>query len=89
MPYRIVRQFRNYALCAYVVDLCICLRVYPPVDGGVSQAMLIVTTGAFQLINWNNVGMLLVTLFAVEVLVSVAFMVSDLRATLSRGAADD
>lgn len=89
LPYRIVRQFRNYALCAYVVDLCICLTVYPPVDGGLNQAMLIVTTGAFQLVNWGNVLMLVVTLFAVEILVSIAFMVNDLRITLGRGAAHD
>jgi len=89
LPYRIVRQFRNYSLCAYVVDLCICLTVYPPVDGGFAQAILILTTGAFRLVNWGNVGMLLVTLFAVEVLVSIAFMVSDLRDTLARGEAHD
>lgn len=89
LPYRIVRQFRQFALFAYVVDLCICLTVYPPVDGGISKMMLIITTGAFQLINWGNVLMLLVTLFAVEVLVTIAFMVADLRATLAKGEVND
>ena len=82
LPYSLVRNFRNAALFAYLIDICICLRVYPPVDGGIDQALLILTTGAFQLVDWGNVGMLLVTLFAVEALVWLALRISELRSAL-------
>jgi len=85
LPYSLVRNFRNAALFAYLIDICICLRVYPPVDGGIDQALLILTTGAFQLVDWGNVGMLLVTLFAVEALVWLALRISELRSALSGG----
>ena len=86
LPYQIVRQFRNAALGAYTVDLLICLRVYPPVENA-AQAFMILSTGAWQLVDWGNVGLLLITLFAVEILVSLALMVKNLREILSGGAA--
>ncbi len=85
LPYQIVRQFRNAALGAYTVDLLICLRVYPPVENA-AQAFMILSTGAWQLVDWGNVGLLFITLFAVEILVTLALMVKNLREILSGGA---
>ncbi|MBD2156027.1 hypothetical protein [Leptolyngbya sp. FACHB-16] len=87
LPYRLVRQFRQYALFAYTVDLFICLAVYPPVDGSVGRLLLVLSTGAFQLLNWQNILLLLVTLFAIEILVGIGFMVADLRAAIARSTA--
>ncbi|MBD2092564.1 hypothetical protein H6F67_22200 [Microcoleus sp. FACHB-1515] len=88
-PTLTIRKARNLALFAYTADFLICLSVYPPVDGGVSQFLFVVATGQFQLINWSNVALMMTTLFAFEAIVHMLFFLAHITwyYRLSRSAA--
>ncbi|MBD2168618.1 hypothetical protein H6G04_30015 [Calothrix membranacea FACHB-236] len=72
-PLLSIRGARNAANFTYVIDLFVCLSIYPPIDGGGLKFLFILLTGQFQLIDWANVCFLVVTLFAVEVLLKLLF----------------
>lgn len=78
MPLLTMRNARQSKLIAYTIDLCICITVYPPVDGGFSELMIVLLTGQWSLIDWANVAALVATLFVVEWVVDFMFWVSDI-----------
>jgi len=80
LPYDLVLHFRNAATFASIADLILCFMVYRPIDGGVQQALLIIYIGAYQLIDWQNVIMLLFTLFAFNRMVLLLLQLSELKA---------
>lgn len=71
-PLQTVTTARNWALAAYAVDFCICLLIYPPVNGGFTRFLYVLASGQMQLVNWGNVAMMIVTLFVIEIIVKIA-----------------
>lgn len=78
LPLRTMRDARRAKLIAYSVDLCVCIWIYPPTDGGLGRLMVVLLTGQWSLIDWGNVVALVATLFIVEVIVDILFWISDL-----------
>lgn len=68
-PMLTVSTARTYSLFVYVIDFLICLAVYPPCDGGFTQFFFLLMTGQFSALNWYNIGLTAVTLFAVEIII--------------------
>ncbi|MBD2057890.1 hypothetical protein H6F88_18005 [Oculatella sp. FACHB-28] len=78
MPLLTMHNARQTKLVAYTIDLCVCLTIYPPVDGGFGRLMIVLLTGQWSLIDWANVAALVATLFVVEWIVNFLFWVSDI-----------
>lgn len=68
-PLLSLRSANRASLFAYIVDLAICLSVYPPVDGGFGKLLFILFTGQWGLISWANVALIVVMLFCFETMV--------------------
>ncbi len=75
LPVRHYKDFKQLAFFAYTVDFLICFAVYPPVQGGLSKLFFVLMSGQFGLIDWKNVALAVVTLFAIEVTLQIIFMV--------------
>ncbi|BAY78748.1 hypothetical protein NIES25_52250 [Nostoc linckia NIES-25] len=78
-PVLTISRARTAGLFAYVVDFLICMIVYPPVKGGFSDLMFIITTGQFNKIDWTNVVMLLLTIYIVEICVKFLFWLAQIK----------
>ncbi|MEH2201238.1 hypothetical protein [Nostoc sp.] len=79
---------RNLALFVYAIDFCFCALVYPPCKGGFGQLMFILASGQWGQIDWKNVTLLIVTLFAIEAIIHLIFWLGEIayfmRASHSR-----
>lgn len=64
---------RNLALFAYAIDFLICIIVYPPVRGGFGQLMFVLFTGQWNRLDWGNIALLIITLFAIETIIRLLF----------------
>lgn len=78
MPLLTMKNARQTKLIAYTIDLCVCITIYPPVDGGFGRLMIVLLTGQWSLIDWANVAALIATLFVVEWIVNFLFWVADI-----------
>jgi hypothetical protein len=75
LPVKHYRDFKQLAFFAYTVDFLICFAVYPPVEGGFSRLFFVLLSGQFGAIDWQNVALANVTLFAIEATLKIIFMV--------------
>ena len=75
LPVKHYKDFKQLAFFAYTVDFLICFSVYPPVEGGLSKLFFVLMSGQFGLIDWKNVMLAVVTLFAIEATLKIIFMV--------------
>jgi len=75
LPVKHYRDFKQLAFFAYTVDFLICFAVYPPVNGGFGKLFFVLLSGQFGAIDWKNVALAIVTLFAIEATLKVIFMV--------------
>lgn len=67
LPMRFIATARRLRVWVYLLDLVICLAVYPPVSvGGIDRLFYVMTAGLWGLLDWGNIVMLFATLFAVE-----------------------
>jgi len=78
IPTRAMRVLRKMRLFVYALDFLICLWIYPPVDGGFDSLMLVLATGQLGQLNIPNCVLLLSSLFAIEILLIVLFIVGDI-----------
>lgn len=69
LPVSVISNSRYWALGAYTVDFLICVSVYPPTQGGFGDLMFVLMTGQWLLLDWKNLVMIGVSLFAVEAIV--------------------
>ncbi|NDJ21002.1 hypothetical protein GS682_04945 [Nostoc sp. B(2019)] len=69
---------RNLALFVYAIDFCFCALVYPPCEDGFGQLMFILASGQWGQIDWKNVTLLLVTLFAIEAIIKLIFWLGEI-----------
>jgi hypothetical protein len=75
LPVKHYKDFKQLAFFAYTVDFIICFAVYPPVEGGFGKLFFVLLSGQFGLIDWKNVALAVVTLFAIEATLKIIFMV--------------
>ena len=64
---------RNLALFTYAIDFLICTVVYPPCKGGFGQLMFILVSGQWTRLDWGNIALLMITLFAIEIIINLLF----------------
>ncbi|MBD1925772.1 hypothetical protein H6F74_05675 [Trichocoleus sp. FACHB-90] len=72
-PSLTIARARTAALFVYAIDFCICLLVYPPAPGGFRNFVFLMSTGQYGRLDWQNIVMLLLTLFAIEGIVRLLF----------------
>lgn len=72
-PTLTMRASRNLALMTYTVDFLVCMIVYPPVPGGFGRLLFILGSGQWNRLDWGNIALLVITLFAIEVIVRLLF----------------
>ncbi|BAY78369.1 hypothetical protein NIES25_48430 [Nostoc linckia NIES-25] len=73
LPLQSMRKARTYAKVAYGVDAVFCGIAYPPIAGGdIGQLFFVLLTGQWHLIDWGAVALMLITMFAIEILLNVA-----------------
>lgn len=77
-PMLTVTKARNFSLFVYAIDFMICLLVYPPADGGFSNFFFLLMTGQFMALNWVNIALLVVTLYAIEAIVHLLFFLGQI-----------
>ena len=68
---------RNLALLTYAIDFLICTVVYPPCKGGFGQLMFILVSGDWTRLDWGNIALLMITLFAIEIIINLLFWFSE------------
>lgn len=69
LPLVIVRHIKFAQIFTYTVDFFLLLLIYPPVQGDAFQFLFTLAMGDWQGVNWFNVWMGFVTLFACELIV--------------------
>ena len=68
---------RNAALFCYVIDFLVVSSVYPPAKN-FGTAVFYIMSGQFSRLNWTNIFYLLITLFAVELLIRFLFWLGEI-----------
>ena len=76
LPTSVISNMEILKIFTYTVDFCICLTVYSPVRSGrFTDFIFLLTIGQWNKILWDNVVLALITLFAIEVIVSLIIWV--------------
>ncbi|MCC5633448.1 hypothetical protein LC613_38960 [Nostoc sphaeroides CHAB 2801] len=79
LPISVVSNLEVLKIFTYTVDFLICLTVYSPVESGkISDLIFILATGQWGKLDYGNLALALVTLFAIEVIVSLIIWVGKL-----------
>lgn len=79
MPTSMIRNLERLRIGVYVLDFLICFTVYSPVASGKIQDFFwIIATGQWDKINYGNLMLAAITLFAVELIVSLIIWVGKL-----------
>ncbi len=72
LPTSIVSKLETLKVFTYTADFLICLTVYSPVESGkFTDFFFALTTGQFQELDYLNIVKAVITLFAIEVVVSL------------------
>jgi len=69
LPLVVVRHLKFAQIFTYTVDFLLLLLIYPPVTGNTSDFLFTLAVGDWQSVNWFNIWMGFVTLFACEIVV--------------------
>ncbi|MBG1258639.1 hypothetical protein F8S20_05515 [Nostoc sp. BAE] len=79
LPISVVSNLEVLKIFTYTVDFLICLTVYSPVSSGkISDLIFILATGQWGKLDYGNLALALITLFAIEVIVSLIIWVGKL-----------
>ncbi|WP_189525226.1 hypothetical protein [Nostoc sp. 'Peltigera membranacea cyanobiont' 232] len=79
LPISVVSNLEVLKIFTYTVDFLICLTVYSPVESGkISDLIFILATGQWGKLDYGNLALALITLFAIEVIVSLIIWVGKL-----------
>lgn len=79
MPTSMIRNLERLRIATYVLDFLICFTVYSPVASSkITDFFLILGTGQWSQINYGNLLLAVITLFAVELIVSLIIWVGKL-----------
>ena len=72
-----IARARNAALFCYVIDFLVVSAVYPPARN-FRQAVFYIMSGQWSRLNWVNIFYLLLTLFAVDLLIRFLFWLGEI-----------
>jgi hypothetical protein len=79
LPTSVVSNLEILKIFTYTIDFLICITVYSPVASGkFSDFFFILATGQWNKLDYGNLALALVTLFAIEVIVSLIIWVGKL-----------
>lgn len=79
LPISVVSNLEVLKIFTYTVDFLICLTVYSPVESGkISDLIFILATGQWGKLDYGNLALALITLFAIEVIVALIIWVGKL-----------
>lgn len=79
LPTSVVGNLETLKVFTYTIDFLICITVYSPVESGkFSDFFFILATGQWSKLDYGNLALALITLFAIEVIVSLIIWVGKL-----------
>ena len=78
LPLGLLRNMGKIRIVAYLLDFVICSIVYPPCEGGFLKFLLYIVTGSFSRLNWANITLTIVTMFAIELILRVVLGIGEL-----------
>ncbi|ALF56244.1 hypothetical protein ACX27_04065 [Nostoc piscinale CENA21] len=79
LPTSVISNLETLKIFTYTIDFLICITVYSPVKSGkFSDFFFVLTTGQWGKLDWVNLLLAGVTLFAIEVIVSLIIWVGKL-----------
>lgn len=83
LPVSIVSNLETLRIFTYTLDFLICITVYSPVKSGKFQDFFwVVATGQWGKIIWDNLALAIVTLFAIEIIISLIIWVGKMAYAL-------
>jgi hypothetical protein len=83
LPVSVVSNLETLKIFTYTLDFLICITVYSPVKSGKFQDFFwAIATGQWSKIVWENLILAIVTLFAIEIIVSLIIWVGKMAYAL-------
>lgn len=84
LPTSVVSNLEILKIFTYTVDFLICITVYSPVESGkFSDFFFVLATGQWGKLDYGNLALALVTLFAIEVIISLIIWVGKLNTAIA------
>lgn len=79
LPTSVISNLEMLKVFTYTIDFLICITVYSPVASGkFSDFFFIIATGQWGKLDYGNLALAIVTLFAIEIIVSLIIWVGKL-----------
>lgn len=86
LPISVVSNLERIKIMTYTIDFLICITVYSPVPSGkFSDFFWFVATGQWGKLDYSNLALALVTLFAIEIIISLIIWVGKLSYAIKAG----
>lgn len=86
LPISVISNLEMLKIATYTVDFLICITVYSPVASGkFSDFFWILATGQWGKLDYGNLALALITLFAIEIIVSLIVWVGKLSYAIKAG----
>jgi hypothetical protein len=84
LPTSVVSNLEILKIFTYTIDFLICITVYSPVQSGkFSDFFFVLATGQWNKLDYGNLALALVTLFAIEVIISLIIWVGKLNTAIA------
>ncbi|MEW6496891.1 MAG: hypothetical protein AB1589_30875 [Cyanobacteriota bacterium] len=84
LPTSVVSNLEMLKIATYTIDFLICITVYSPVASGrFSDFFFILATGQWGKLDYGNLALALITLFAIEVIISLIIWVGKLNSAIA------
>lgn len=79
LPTSVISNLETLKIFTYTIDFLICIAVYSPVASGkFSDFFFILATGQWGKLDYGNLALAIITLFAIEVIISLIIWVGKL-----------
>jgi hypothetical protein len=86
LPTSVVSNLEKLKIATYTADFLICITVYSPVASGkFTDFFWVLATGQWGKLDYGNLALALITLFAIEVIVSLIIWVGKLSYAVKAG----
>ncbi|MBN3993844.1 MAG: hypothetical protein HWQ36_26020 [Nostoc sp. NMS2] len=87
LPTSVISNLEILKIFTYTIDFLICITVYSPVASGkFSDFFFILATGQWGKLDYGNLALALITLFAIEVIISLIVWVGKLSYAIQESA---
>jgi hypothetical protein len=79
LPVSVISSLERLKIITYTIDFLICVSVYTPVDSGrLSDFFWFIVAGQWNRINYTNLLLAIITLFAIEIILGLILWVGKL-----------